>query len=353
MLVAHGGGRAALTGAGQMAVRTAAALAVAGEEVRLARDPGELATARDPWAPHVVHLVDLCDPGLGAAAAALARRLGAGLAVTPASAPSFWTDEAAAVEVCNSADLLFCLTEAEREALRELGVAGPAVRFLPQAPALSGGGEGRRFRARHRLDGAIVLFLGRRARSKGYRDLLAAAPSVWRRAPDTSFVFLGPPWDEDGEAHLRRCGDDRVLDLGLVSGREKEDALAACDLLCLPTRADVSPLVFAEAWSYGKPVLSGAFPGVGEVVADGGDGLVVEGRDPAAIAVAVLRLLRDPALRRALGARGKAKVEARMSWEVVAAAVRAGYRELGFGSRAGPSRQFLPTMAEGDDRWTP
>ncbi|HEY8501373.1 MAG TPA: glycosyltransferase family 4 protein, partial [Solirubrobacterales bacterium] len=312
VLVAHRGG---LSGAERMAVRTAAALAARGDEVRLVRDRGEL--ARTSWAPEVVHLVDLADPGFGAAAAALARRAGAGLAVTPASAPSFWGEETAAVELCRSADLLFCLTEAEWEVLRELGVAGPAVRFLPQAPALLGGGDGRRFRARHRLDGAIVLFLGRKARSKGYRELLAAAPAVWRLAPNASFVFLGPPWDEDCEDCFRRCGDPRVLDLGLVSDPEKEDALAACDLLCLPTRADVSPLVFAEAWSYGKPVLSGSFPGVGEVVENGGDGLVVDGRDPPAIAAAIVRFLRDPLLRHALGERGRAKVEARMSWEAV------------------------------------
>lgn len=336
MLVVHRGYRPAVAGAEQMAARTAAALAARGEEVRRVGDVPSLERACSSWAPDAVHLVDLVDPELGAAAATLARGLGARLGVTPATTPSFWRDEAAGVELCGSADVLFCLTRTEWEVLRGLGVEGPAVQVLPQAPALSGSGDGRRFRARHRLGGGVVLFLGRKAESKGYRELLAAGPAVWRRRPDASFVFLGPPWDEDCPAHFQRCRDGRVLDLGLVSEREKEDALAACDLLCLPTREDVAPLVFAEAWSYGKPVLSGSFPGVEEVIDDGSDGLVVDGRDPQAIAGAIVGLLGDERRRRSLGARGRAKVEAGMSWDAVAARIQAAYRGLEVGGRAGP-----------------
>lgn len=336
VLVAHRSSRPSLAGAGEMAARTAAALAARGERVRLVEDPASLSRTGADWAPEVVHLVDLVDPEFGLAAAALARRLEIPFAVTPASTPSFWGDEPIGVRLCRSADLLFCLTRAEREVLRALGVEGPETWVLPQAPAVVGGGDGRRFRARHRLGGGVVLFLGRKARSKGYRELLAAAPAVWRRVPDASFVFLGPSWDRDCRAHLQRHGDDRILDLGSVSDREKEDALAACDLLCLPTREDVAPLVFPEAWSYGKPVISGSFPGVGEVVDDDGDGLVVEGRDPAAIAAAIVRLLGDERMRRRLGARGREKVEGEMSWDAVAARVQAGYRSLGVGSREGP-----------------
>lgn len=336
VLVVNRNCRPSITGAEQMAVRTAAALAAQGDDVRSAGDPTSLATACASWVPDVVHLVDLVDPELGVVAGTLARRLGAGFAITPASVPSFWADEAAGIELCRSADLLFCLTRAEQGMLRDLGVEGPEVRILPQAPALLGGGDGRRFRDRHGLRGPLVLFLGRKARSKGYRELLAAAPAVWRHSPDAHFVFLGSSWDEDCEAHFRRHRDRRVLNLGPVDNGEKEDALAACELLCLPTRADVAPLVFAEAWSYGKPVVSGAFPGVGEVIEEDRDGLIVDGRDPAAIAAAITALLGDKERRRRLGARGREKVEAELSWEAVAAKVRQGYRDLKLGTRTHP-----------------
>ena len=38
-------------------------------------------------------------------------------------------------------------------------------------------------------------------------------------------------------------------------------ALAACTVFCLPSTADIFPLVFLEAWACARPVVSGAFPG--------------------------------------------------------------------------------------------
>lgn len=366
ILVAHHGYGAVAAGAEGMALRTAEALAARGHQVRLlmlrtgedtsgpegvttalAAGPDRLAEACAGWEPEAVHLIDAVDTGFGAAVARLARDRGALLGVTPASAPSFWDDRHAGLELCSAADVLFCLTRAEFDALRSIGVAGADPWLLPQAPALRGTGDGERFRARHGLVTQIVLFLGRKARSKGYRELLAAGPEVWQELPEVSFVFAGSAWDRDCAEVFERHRDPRVLDLGRVSDAEKEDALAACSLLCLPTSEDVSPLVFAEAWSYGKPVISGAFPGVEEVVRDGRDGLVVTPR-PTQIAAAIRSLLRDPERLRRFGADGRARAAAGMSWAATAAAVERAYRSLASPTRP-PNNQR--TMATGDDRW--
>ena len=292
--------------------------------VQVAHDTSQ-ETACKGWTPEVVHVVDAVHTRFGLEAVQLARHHRALLAVSPASAVSFWDSTAGGVELCNAADLLFCLTVAERETLARAGVRRPRVQLIPQAPALSGQGQAGRFRARHKLSGPLVLYLGRKARSKGYRELLQATTQVWRSLPEVTFAFAGSASDGDCHEVFARHRDRRILDLGEISQAEKEDAIAACELLCLPSSAEIAPLVYAEAWTYSKPVIAGCFPGVEELVRDGRDGLVVA-REAEAIALAVLGLLQDPLLRRELGRRGHEKATAELSWEAVAESVEDGYR---------------------------
>jgi glycosyltransferase involved in cell wall biosynthesis len=70
---------------------------------------------------------------------------------------------------------------------------------------------------------------------------------------------------------------------------------------------------------------AGAMP---EVVVDGETGFVVAENDPAALRAALERLARNPALAEAMGARGRARVLERFSWERVAEACLARYRVL-------------------------
>ncbi|WP_319136023.1 glycosyltransferase family 4 protein [Streptomyces europaeiscabiei] len=275
--------------------------------------------------PDIVHVYDLAMPAHAALGRDLARRFGARLAITPASAPGAWPDRGLGARLCAEAHVVYALTAAETRALRSLCDLPVRVVGLPQAPDLTGQPDAGRFRREHRLDGRIVLFLGRKLAAKGYRTLLAAAPLVWRHSPDTTFVFCGPEAEPGANEAFRQARDGRIRDLGVLTDQAKHDALAACDVLALPSTLDVFPLVFAEAWWCGKPVLSGGFDGADKVVRDGVDGLVVEPQ-PVEVADALVRLLTDDDLRTALGAAGRSRVRGGMGWDRVAQAVAAGYR---------------------------
>jgi glycosyltransferase involved in cell wall biosynthesis len=198
------------------------------------------------------------------------------------------------------------------------------IRRIPHAPDLRGRPDPAGFRARLGLRGPVVVFVGRRIPSKGYAELLRAASSVWRELPDARFLFLGPNSDPAAAQIFRDHADPRIVDLGAVDEQTKHDAIAASDVLCLPSTADVFPLVFLEAWMCGKPVVSGDFVGADGVVEHGVDGLVVAPR-PAEIADALVHLLSDDEVRRAMGRAGQAKVRRDFTWERVAASVEAGY----------------------------
>lgn len=64
---------------------------------------------------------------------------------------------------------------------------------------------------------------------------------------------------------------------------------------------DGIPVVMMEAGLFGMPIVSTAVSGIPELVIDGFTGLIVPPEDPAALADAILRLAKDPGLRRELG----------------------------------------------------
>ena len=145
---------------------------------------------------------------------------------------------------------------------------------------------------------------------------------MWRRAPDTTFVFAGPAVgrSEDGFRHR----DARIRRLGPVDLQTKTDALAACDVLCVPSTQESFGGVFTEAWTFGRPVVGGDVPAVREVIDDGCDGFVVA-QQPAAVAERLLWLVEHPAEARRMGAAGRRKVAERFSWSALARATESIY----------------------------
>jgi len=332
ILVTFGGyGAGGTSGATRMAWRTTDLLRRRGHRVAVVTDaddalrPEGVEPIGPPpagWLPGIVHVYDLARPEHADLGHRWARRTRALLAVTPASAPQVWPDPDLGARLLRDADVVFVLTAGQAADAVARGAHPDRLARLPSAPDLEGRPDPEGFRARHGVHGLFVLFLGRRVAEKGYRALVEAAPLVWDRLPEVVFGFAGPP--APGAAGPGLPPDYRLLDLGTPGDREKHDAVSACDVLCLPSRADVFPLVFAEAWACGRPVVSGDFPGVGDVVRDGVDGVVVP---PTARGVAdgLLGLLTDPVSRRRMGAEGLRRVTGSLSWERAADAVEAGY----------------------------
>jgi len=242
--------------------------------------------------------------------------------LTPSSARQVWPDPALGVEACAAARRVLALSRQEIDDLALPDAA--AARLIGQGPSLAPRPDPAAFRRTLLRDGPVVLFLGRRSRLKGLDTLLFAAPIVWRSVPDAVFAIAGPPWDRDD---IALPGDHRVADLGVLDLQSKTDAIAGCTVLCLPSRADVFPLVFVEAWTLGRPVVSGDFSGAAAVIRDGVDGLVRPPR-PDALAEALTGLLTDTARAERMGSAGAQRAARELTWEVVAASVERCYREV-------------------------
>ena len=109
--------------------------------------------------------------------------------------------------------------------------------------------------------------------------------------------------------------------------RDVPGELARMDLLVFPSvLAEGLPMVLLEAMAAGVPIVASRVDGVVEVIDDGRQGLLVPPGDPAALAAAIERVIRDdadvPALRAAAWLRQRVEFSDRTMAEGVAAVYR-------------------------------
>ncbi|MFN2115805.1 MAG: glycosyltransferase family 4 protein [Anaerolineae bacterium] len=188
----------------------------------------------------------------------------------------------------------------------------------PPAPRPSGG------------PAPTVLFVGRLDRRKGLSTLIDAMPRVVAAVPGSRLVVVG-----DGPQRART--EHRVADLGLGGRVAFEGHVGAADLPRYYAGADVycSPalggealgIVLLEAMASGTPVVASDIPGYDEAARRDIDALLRPPGDVAALADALVAVLRDDALRARLAASGSARA-ASYAWPVVAERTVDYYREL-------------------------
>ena len=121
---------------------------------------------------------------------------------------------------------------------------------------------------------------------------------------------------------------EHVLFAGAVPAAELPSWYASAHVVVSPAlRNESFGIVLLEAMAAGRPVVASDIPGYRSVVATADDGVLVPPGDVRALADELARLLRDPARRLALAARGRARAES-FGWDVVAARLEAYYDEV-------------------------
>jgi glycosyltransferase involved in cell wall biosynthesis len=276
----------------------------------------------------IVHNVRIGREALSYASLKLARSLGVPFVFTPVHHPRWggWLHRQYHA-LYRAADAVIALTHAERQALIGLGVQPQRIHITGIGPILAPQAHGDHFRLDHGLgSNPFVLFLGTHYPYKGWEALLSSAPKVWQRFPDVRFVFVGSPTPSSRRSFSRQS-DPRLISLGAVDLQAKTDALAACDLLCVPSTQESFGGVYTEAWLMGKPVVGGDIPALREVISDGQDGYLVR-PVPSDLADRLCMLLGDAGLRQRMGEAGKTKVLRHYTWDRLAERTIQVYRQV-------------------------
>jgi glycosyltransferase involved in cell wall biosynthesis len=157
-----------------------------------------------------------------------------------------------------------------------------------------------------------ILFLSNMLRAKGPLVLVKALGTLAARGIELTATLAGASVDDaftsEVITEIERLGlADRVRYVGAVYGAAKHALFRTHDVFVFPTLADAFPLVVLEAMQAGLPVVSSDEGAIPDMVLDGETGFVVPPGDVTAVADRLARLLRDGALRRRLGERGRAR----------------------------------------------
>ncbi|WP_051311561.1 glycosyltransferase family 4 protein [Zooshikella ganghwensis] len=221
------------------------------------------------------------------------------------------------LQIYRQADAIIAMTHYEREWLIQRGAHPTKTHVCPVGPLLSNNPDPEHFKKKYNIEQApSILFLGRHVETKGYQQLAEAAHQVWHKFPETRFIFMGPQTDKS-KLFFNSINDSRLLLIPNASDKEKCSALAACDLLCVPSTQESLGVIYLEAWHYAKPVIAANIEVMQTVIHDGQDGLLIP-PDTNSIANAITKLLSNPELRLKLGESGQSRVQQHFSWTQLA-----------------------------------
>ncbi|MGH9419548.1 MAG: glycosyltransferase family 4 protein, partial [Thermoanaerobaculia bacterium] len=154
---------------------------------------------------------------------------------------------------------------------------------------------------------------------------------VIKLVPDVRVIIAGND-EEDLTPKLRVQAEqngvaDRVGFRGPVSGAAKEELLQTSTALVLPSLSENFGNVILEAMAAEMPVIVTPEVGLAAEVAQSGAGIVTSGL-PEPLSQAIRGLLDDSELRAAMGKRGRELVNARFTWDYVAAQMEEQYRRI-------------------------
>ena len=166
---------------------------------------------------------------------------------------------------------------------------------------------------------------------KGIDVLARAAARVCFACPDAVFLVVGGVLEPGAFRKLQSLVDslgikDNFRFLGAMPN--PYPVLAASDIFCLPSRTEGFSNALIEAMGSRLACVATRVGGNAEALTDGVNGFLVESEDADAMGNRLLRLLRDPNLRRGMGQAARQTVESHFSMSAMMARLTGIYQEL-------------------------
>ena len=165
------------------------------------------------------------------------------------------------------------------------------------------------FRRRHRLHGSFLLYGGRIDAGKGCEELLEYFTSYKEQGGDATLVLMGVKLMQIPEVPWVRFA-------GLLSERERLQALEAASVVVIPSPFESLSLLALEAMAVGTPILcNGRSDVLVEHCVKSNAGLYYTDREEFIECGSLL--LADERMRRSMGRNGKEYVKRNYRWDVI------------------------------------
>ena len=181
-------------------------------------------------------------------------------------------------------------------------------------------------RKKLRLDGQVILSVGRLIDLKGTDYLIKALPKVLLRFPQTKALIIGSGPQKSyllnlaKELHIK----DSVVFIGQIPHWKMAKYYSLADVFVLPSitskmgETEGFGVVLLEAMACGLPVIGSDTGGIPDIIKNGETGLLFRQKDSPDLANQIIRLLTDEDLRKKMVANARNLIETQFSWEIVA-----------------------------------
>ncbi len=186
----------------------------------------------------------------------------------------------------------------------------------------------------------FLLCVGRIIPTKRLNDLVAALAIVRKRYPHWRLVIIGDgPLLEQLQTQIATAGlSDEIFLAG--HGKNLIPILRSADLFVFPSEVEGLPNALIEAGLAGLPIIACDAPGITDVIQHNETGLLVETRNPAALADAILDLLEHPDKARQFASCAQERMQAQYSTDY---ALECLYRAYEVGLQPALTREVATT----------
>ncbi len=174
-----------------------------------------------------------------------------------------------------------------------------------------------KFKEKHEVKDALVLFFGRLNITKGPDKFVLAAKETIKENNQITFVLAGP--DEGMLDYITKLaeGDKNIKIIGALKTRKDViEMYQAADVFVLPSFREGLPLTLFEAMASGLPIVASPVNGVPYEMNDPENGYFVQYGDIKNLKRAILRILDNPNIRNEMSKNNKAKAK-QYAWNVI------------------------------------
>jgi glycosyltransferase involved in cell wall biosynthesis len=183
----------------------------------------------------------------------------------------------------------------------------------------------------------LIVFAGTIAERKGIRQLIQAMPQIVAEVPNARLEVYGGevinpkpkvPLTPQLQAMLKGKLSEHVIWKGRVPRNELPQAIQRASVCVYPSHIEAMPIAWLEGLASGKAVVASITGPGREIIDEGITGLLCDPHDPASIASALIRVLKDKELRRKLGTNARRVAEERYALPKIVDRNEAYYRDV-------------------------
>ncbi|MDP3983030.1 MAG: glycosyltransferase family 4 protein [bacterium] len=170
-----------------------------------------------------------------------------------------------------------------------------------------------------------ILFVGRLIERKGLIYLIRAVSKLVKSGKNVKLDIVGdgPLFSSLYKKVVSLDLDENILFHREVGENQLAGYYKSCDLFILPSIVDEwgdtegLGVVLIEAMNFGKPVIASNVGGIGDIVKDGQNGILVTQKDVESLVDAIMEIIKHPRRAKQLGGAGRNMIQKHFDWQKI------------------------------------